>query len=165
MKILILENDQYLVESKDSPIIGRHYSLEDSESGTQAQNKAFHALLTEYYKSGQHNYDAVDFAEFKKQIKKHLGAGFESFIYVEIDYSTFGTKPKIMDAKTFQDIPIEIRQDPDMKQVIRGKLKSWSDYSKKERMKTMDILIKEMLQVGVSSKKFDEILEGINYEQ
>ena len=51
-----------------------------------------------------------------------------------------------------------------MKQVIRGKLKSWSDYSKKERMKTMDILIKEMLQVGVSSKKFDEILEGIGYE-
>lgn len=161
MKILILENDQYMVESKDSPVIGRHYSLEDFQTGTQAQNKAFHALITEYYKSGMHSYSNVDLAEFKKLIKKNLGAGFESFIYVEIDYNTFGVKPQIKDAKTYLDIPISIRQDPDMKDIIRGKLKSWADYTKKERMRTMDNLISEMHQVGINSKKFMEILEGM----
>ena len=161
MQIQILPDEQYLTESKDKPVVGRKYNLEDAVSGTAAQNKAFHALLNEYYISGMHNYNKIDFKEFKKQIKKILGAGFESFIYVEIDYNTFGTKPIIKDAKTYLDIPVEIRQDPDMKDVIRGRLKSWSDYTKKERMKTMDNLISEMHQVGIVSKKFMQILEGM----
>jgi len=161
MKILILENDQYMVESKDIPIIGRKYNLEDAVSGTAAQNKAFHALLNEYYISGMHSYGKIDLVQFKKLIKKNLGAGFESFIYVEIDYNTFGQKPQIKDAKTYLDIPLEIRQNPDMKDIIRGKLKSWADYTKKERMKTMDNLISEMKQVGINSAKFEEILDGM----
>ena len=86
MKILILENDQYMRESKDSPIVGKRYLLEDAVNGTQSQNKAFHALLQVYYNSGQHSYDAVDFATFKNLIKKNLGAGFESFIFAQYDY-------------------------------------------------------------------------------
>ena len=161
MKILILENTNYLVESKDKPIIGRHYSLEDSVSGTQAQNKAFHALITEYYKSGMHSYDKVDLKQFKKLIKKNLGAGFESYAYATISKINGVYKPIMHDCIKFYDIPIAVRLDPDYKQMIRGKLKSWSDYTKKERMKTMDNLISEMHQVGVNTKKFMEILEGM----
>ncbi len=161
MKIQILENEQYMVESKDKPVIGRHYSLEDSVSGTQAQNKAFHALITEYYKSGMHSYDKVDLVQFKKLIKKNLGVGFESFIYVTISHSHGVYIPIIHDAKIYDDIPERVRKDPDHRQTIRGKLKSWSDYTKKERMKTMDNLISEMHQVGVNTKKFMEILEGL----
>ncbi len=161
MKIQILENEQYMVESKDKPVIGRHYSLEDSVSGTQAQNKAFHALITEYYKSGMHSYDKVDLKQFKKLIKKNLGAGFENFIYATINNSNGVYIPIIHDAKTYLDIPENIRKDPDHRQMIRGKLKSWSDYTKKERMKTMDNLISEMHQVSVITKKFMEILEGM----
>jgi hypothetical protein len=40
-------------------------------------------------------------------------------------------------------------------------LKSWADYSKKERQMTIDNLISEMMQVGVSNKHFDEILRGM----
>ncbi len=161
MKIQILENEQYMVESKDKPIIGRHYSLEDSVSGTQAQNKAFHALITEYYKSGMHSYDKVDLKQFKKLIKKNLGAGFEGFAYATVSKIKGVYKPFMYEVEKYLDIPVNVRKDPDYKQMIRGKLKSWSDYTKKERMKTMDNLISEMHQVGVNTKKFMEILEGM----
>lgn len=163
MKILILENDNYLVESKDKPIIGRHYNLEDSLSGTAAQNKCFHALIGEYYKSGLHNYDKVDLVEFKKLIKKNLGAGFESFVYVEFNYKY--NEHIIKEATVFMDIPDYIRLNDNMKQMIRGRLKSWSDYSKKQRQKTMDNLIAEMDTVGVCSKKYFEIREGMELKE
>ena len=157
MKILILPDDQYLIESKTAPIVGRHYSLEDAVSGTAQQNKAFHSLITEYYKSGMHSYDNVDLVEFKKLIKKNLGAGFESFVYVEMDESY----PIIRDCKTYEEIPLSIRKNYRMKSMIRGKLKSWADYTKRQRQKTMDNLISEMQQVGVNTKHFMEILEGM----
>ncbi len=45
-----------------------------------------------------------------------------------------------------------------------GFLKSMGDYTTTELSGTIDGTIKEMLQTGVSSKKFNEILKGINYE-
>ena len=163
MKIQILPDEQYMGESKTAPIVGRHYNLEDAVTGTASQNKAFHALITEYYKSGMHSYNNVDIVEFKKLIKKNLGAGFESFIYIEAVYENEYNIPnvKIKDAKKYKDIPLSVRNDKDYKELIRGKLKSWSDYTKKERMKTMDNLISEMKQVGVNSAKFEEILDGM----
>jgi len=44
---------------------------------------------------------------------------------------------------------------------IMGKLKSWADYTKKERRQAIDKLIAEMIQVGVNTKKFYEILDGM----
>ena len=45
MKILILPDSSYSVESKVSPDVGRYYTLEDAVFGTGAQNRAFHSLL------------------------------------------------------------------------------------------------------------------------
>jgi len=164
MKILITETG-YLVESKDSPVIGHRYNLEDAVEGTAAQNKAFHALLQEYYKSGMHSYNADNFADFKNQIKRHLGAGFEAYIYVEIFKPVMGLgsldRPVIRDAKKYEDIPEAIRKDENMKELIRGRLKSWTSYTKKERKNTINNLIAEMTTAGVNSKKFNEILEGM----
>ena len=164
MKILILENDSYMSESKDSPVIGKRYLLEDAVNGTNAQNRAFHPLLQEYYKSGMHSYNADNFADFKNKIKRHLGVGFESFVYAEMKGYQGDMIPVIKDAKKYEDIPEYIRKDVHMKEMIRGRLKSWSDYTKKERMKTMDLLIAEMTEVGVNTKKFDDILEGMKDE-
>ena len=167
MKILITETG-YLVESKDSPEVGKRYNLEDAVEGTQAQNKAFHALLQEYFKTGLHSYNVDNFADFKNQIKRHLGAGFEAFIYVEIKKPVMGLpnldRPVIKDAKTYEDIPEAIRKDEYMKEQIRGRLKSWSDYTKNERKNTLDNLIAEMEEAGVNSKKYNEIIEGMNNE-
>ena len=160
----------FIVHGKEQPEVGGYYYLESAKSGTQEQNKAFHALVGEYYKSGLHKYDTVSYAEFKDLIKRDLGAKFEAFIYVEMEKYNYdgyggvieqGERPVIKDAQTYEDIPEHIRQDPELKSLARGRLKSWSKYTKKERTSTIDKLISEMLQVGVDTKKFHEIIEGM----
>ena len=159
MKILILDKGQYNIESKDAPIVGRYYYLEDATHGTQAQNKAFHALLQEYWKSGLHpKYGGCSFSEFKDQIKRTLGEGFAEYIYATIDNG----KPHIYTVDTWEEIPKEVREDKDMRQMIRGKLKSWTDYTVKQRKNLIDNLIDDALTNGVQSEKFTEILEGMN---
>jgi len=157
MKIKICAGLQYLVADKEMPVIGKEYILEDAENGTDAQNKAFHALLGEYWKSGCHSYDAKSFPEFKNCIKRALGAGFEAFIFVTLENG----RTVIKDAEKYNDIPVNIRTDPELKKLARGRLKSWSDYTKKERRETMDKLISEMHQAGVQTAKFNEILSGM----
>ena len=41
------------------------------------------------------------------------------------------------------------------------RLKSWSDYTKRERQETISRLIAEMIQAGVHAKKFYEILDQL----
>jgi hypothetical protein len=48
---------------------------------------------------------------------------------------------------------------------IDYRLKSWRDYSKKERQMTIDNLISEMMQAGVNNKHFEEILQGMENKQ
>ena len=121
----------------------------------------------EFFKSGLHSYNVESFEGLKNNIKKTLGAGFESFVYVEIAFNTQREEkhfPVIKDAKTFNDIPEGVRNDPELKSLARGRLKSWSKYSKKERTSTIDNLITEMIEAGVNSKKFEEIIEGMKSE-
>jgi len=155
--IIIKTGGEYETVSKTQPVVGRTYTLEDAATGTTAQNKAFHALIGEYWKSGCHSYKADNFDDFRNQIKRALGAGFEAFVYAVI----LDGKPVILDAPTYQDIPPEVRRDPALKQLVRGRLKSWADYTKLERRETMDKLISEMMQAGVQTPKFYEILEGL----
>lgn len=153
-------NDYTFRFEGEAPEAGHKYQLESLVDGTQAQNKLFHSLLMVYYNSGLHSENGVDFHTFKDLIKKRLGGGFEAFIYAEI----IDGHPVIKHAKKKEDIPEEIRQDPHMKEMILGKLKSWSSYSKKQRKSTIDNLISEMIQVGVNSRKFQEIMKGIGFE-
>ncbi len=162
-----------LIKSGDLPEVGGMYYLECAKSGTQEQNKLFHALVLEYFKSGMHSYDISSFEELKNCIKKTLGAGFEAFVYVAMEkylYEGYGKKeeqgerPIIKDAKTYKDIPKYIREDPELKKQARGRLKSWSKYSKKERTSTIDNLITEMIEAGVNTKKFEEIIKEIESE-
>ena len=136
--------------------VGRTYDIEDATRGTSAQNRLFHALISEYYKSGLHDCDG-SWQDLRNQIKRSLGAGFESYVYADIEDG----KPRICQANNYEDIPLKVRLDKDKKLLIRGRLKSWSDYTKKERKTTIDNLKNEMLNKGVNSKKFDEIISSI----
>lgn len=156
MKITITP-DGYLCNGPEYPVVGRSYNLEDAATGTDAQNRAFHALIGEYWRSGQHSYIAKNYDDFRNQIKRKLGAGFEAYVYVVIEAG----KPIIRDAKLYADIPAEVRADPEYRSLIRGRLKSWGDYTLKERRETMDKLISEMIQAGVNSAKFAEIMNGM----
>jgi len=39
--------------------------------------------------------------------------------------------------------------------------KSWTDFTKDERAEMIDFTIREMIEAGVNSRKFDEILSGM----
>jgi len=158
MTITITAPGEYITTSGEEPITGRSYALEDLSTGTAAQNRAFHALVGEYWKSGAHSYDAATFDDFRNQIKRSLGAGFESYAYAIIRDG----KARIMVVKTWEEIPNGLRIDPEKRELIRGRLKSWSDYTKTERSETLDRLIAEMLQAGVNTRHFHEIMEGLD---
>lgn len=151
MKIRILPGGCYECLGP-APIEGRAYILEDAESGTSAQNRAFHALVAEYFASGCHSYNATTLAYFRDLIKRDLGAGFEAVAYSE---------SKIIVVESLSMVPDDIRRAKDYKERVRGRLKSWSDYTKKERRETMDRLISEMHQAGVQTQKFYQILDGM----
>ena len=53
--IIQITPDGYIHLSGDAPEVGRKYALEDATDGTQAQNRAFHALVQEYFTSGCHS--------------------------------------------------------------------------------------------------------------
>ena len=135
MKILITAPNVFTGETLK---VGCYYTAELADEGTDAQNKAFHALLQCYWASGCHSYDARSFPHFRALIKLYLGAGNEKFYNLA---NADGT--------------------PCPKGRIDFRLKSWSDYSKKERRITIDNLISEMMQVGADSKRFNEILRGM----
>jgi hypothetical protein len=158
MTITITAPGEYITDSASVPTVGRKYSLDDAECGTNAQNKLFHAILDIYYKSGAWSYQGsgykqgATYDEFRNMIKRKLGAGFEAYVWVDPDESP----PFIHDAKTRGEIPKRIPVS-----LIRGRLKSWSLYTKTERRKTIDLLFSEMDQVGVRSTKLDEIRDGL----
>jgi len=134
----------------DDLVIGRYYEAAEFNEPTEQQNRAFHALLQEFWVSGCHSYNAKDFDQFRDFIKRDLGAGFERFKYVEQTDQGL----RWGNAKKREDIP---KTAP----LMAGILKSWSDYSKKQRKETIDRLISTMIQCGVDSKKFYEILKGM----
>ncbi len=136
------------------PEPGFFYSLEEYHNGTAAQNRFFHLLVSEYFNSGMHSYNADNLGHFRDLIKKEIGQGFELFLYTEI----IDGKPRIKKVKLYEDVPQAIKDDPDMKDMIFGKLKSWSDYTKAQRTRTIKTLVAEMMEAGVNSKRFNEIL-------
>ena len=155
-------SDASLLIEGDKPEVGQYYYLESATEGTGSQNRLFHSLVMEYWKTGQHSYNADNYSDFRNQIKKTLGAGFECFIYADLKKDYKGNYSAVLnEAKTKDEIPKYIIEDPEMKNRIRGKLKSWSEYTKRERKSCIDNLISEMLQVGINTKKFQEIMKGI----
>ena len=134
---------------------GRYYEAVEFDTPTEQQNRAFHALLQEFWSSNCHNYNAKNFEQFRDFIKRDLGAGFERYRYVE------ETAEGLKWGQSKEGIPENVAKDAQGKPLAAGVLKSWAKYSKKERKETIDRLINTMIQCDVSSKKFDEILEGM----
>jgi len=148
----------------EEPEEGKSYLLEDSINGSLAQNGLFHSLVLEYWKSGKSSRKDLEYDDFRDRIKRWLGKGFDGFWYFEVVERNGKYFPKKTFVKKKEEIPEEIRNDPDHSEFIYGRLKSWSSYTLTQRRKTIDNLIIEMLKVGVNSKKFNDILKGINYE-
>jgi len=135
MKIFITAPGEF---SGDKLKVGCYYNAELASEGTDAQNKTFHALVQCYWTSGCHSYNAKSFAHFKALMKLYLGAGMEKFVNLANPDGT-----------------------PCPKGRIDYRLKSWRDYTKKERQMSIDNIIHEMMLVGVNKPHFEEILRGM----
>ncbi len=153
MKILMTSDESFTVLNGHAPEVGKRYVLEEAETSTSEQSRAFHALLQEYFKSGCYSWPVDSFESLRDMVKRDLGAGFERFVYWDGE--------KVADAKAYEDIPEAIRNGKNLHNLCRGRLKSWTDYTKKERSETIDRLIAQMDTSGVNSKKYQEILAGM----
>jgi len=154
MRILCTGTDSY---TGDELIEGKYYEAVEVDTPTERQNRAFHALIQEFWASGCHSYNAKSFNQFRNYIKRDIGAGFERYKYVEQTSNGL----KWGDCKTSDGIPENVARDERGNPLASGILKSWSDYSKKERTETIDRLINIMIQCDVNSKKFYEIIDGM----
>jgi hypothetical protein len=132
-----------LIESGTDEIkCGRSYHLEDATSGTGAQNRFFHMLVSELETSGLHSFNG----EVRDHVKLKLGEGFESYL--------FWDGQRLVKVDKIDDVPSDVRVDRNR---CFGKLKSWSDYTLAQRKKCIKRLIQYMIDAGVNSKRFDEI--------
>ena len=160
MKILITENS-YIIESQESPIIGHSYILEDASEHTGKQRKAAHALIGEWFKSGAWDYDTTDYNRFREYVKKDYGSGFSHYEYVDNDYG-------MNRVKELDEIPEYVLKDygeGHNKKRIKAVLKSFTEYTKKDVMLLIDRLIDVMMERGVKSAKFQDIIKGLEDEQ
>jgi len=135
MRILVTSPNAFV---GDDLVPGEEYEVRPADTGTERQNRAWHALLQEYWASGCHSYGARSFPHFRELIKLYLGAGAEKYYSLVDDHGNLLDWP-----------------------VVRHRVKSWTRYTKKERKESIDSLIAEMHQAGVQTRKFYEILEGL----
>lgn len=154
MKILVETSDGLTIVARlisGSPKPGTEYFLEDARNGTGAQNKFFHLLCGEYFNSGCFSDEAKTWLHLREKIKLRLGEGFEKIIYGDDNGNICQVSKSEIDM-----IPRHIRSNPNR---LLGKLKSWGDYTKNQRMRCIENLIHEMMNAGVNTKRFNEILD------
>ncbi len=144
-----LENifDRIKIHLQKFPADGDFYVIIDTQggAGSDNQNRAFHALLTEFYKSGLHSYDSQE--DMKYSFKLRAG-GAEYFGYQEDGYTHVVEK--------LEDIPAGVDWI--------GLPKSWSNFTKSERQTAIDLVISEGYQAGMNSRHWNEIIEGMENE-
>ena len=108
--------------------------------GTDAQNRAFHALLGEFWSSGLSSYES--FEDMRDTIKLRI-AGADEYIFID--------GGKIRHVKTLDEVKGKYAEVP----------KSWADFTRDERKEAIDWVIKEANLAGINSKKWDEIITGM----
>jgi len=110
--------------------------------GTDSQNKAFHALLNEYYISGQGSYS--NYEDMRDSFKVRA-AGASGYIYLQSGKQhTCNLLENIPKNAQYVEIP-----------------KSWTDFTRAEREMAIKLLIAEGYEAGMNSKHWDEIIEGM----
>jgi len=154
MRILITADGEFTGSNLS---VGGYYFCEKDDSGSLLQNSLFHALLYVYFVSGCFSYPVDNYLDLKKEVKRNLGVGFESYVYIKLTDKGL----KKITVKNKEDIKGKVAVDEDGNKMIFGNLKSWSDYTRKERKETIDKLIAQMKMENVQSRKFNDILQTL----
>jgi hypothetical protein len=178
MKILIVSPGRFVEKSKSSPEVGRYYTLEEADWGTEKQRRAFHALMNAFWKwmqlkdrfrapvdemhpeNGYYNFASSDPDDFKDKFKIGYMDGLKYYRYMTADYH-YGK------AKTIEEIPIDVIEDytAGNHDRIERFTKSWNDFSKKKQSEAIDILKSLIYAFRCDDPKVNEILSGMEKAQ
>ena len=109
--------------------------------GSEEQNRAWHSLIKEYWLSGCSSYQSYE--DMRDSLKLKVG-GASSYIYLTDKQHTVNSIEEIPKGARYIEVP-----------------KSWGDFTRDERKEMIDFTIREMIESGVNSKKFDEIILGM----
>lgn len=115
--------------------------------GTNEQNRAFHALLNEFFISNLHSYKCY---EDMRDSFKIRAAGAKEYLYIDLENG----KLRQHTCKSLSDIPENCQwcQIP----------KSWAEFNREERTMAIQLLITEGYNAGMNSRHWEEIMEGMN---
>lgn len=108
--------------------------------GTDAQNRAFHSLIGEYWKSGLSSYETYD---DMRDTFKLRAAGADEYIFIE--------NGKVRHVKSLDEVKGRYAEVP----------KSWADFTVEQRKDAIDEVIREATMAGINSRKWEEILRGM----
>lgn len=113
--------------------------------GSDEQNRAWHALIREYWISGCSSYES--FEDLRDSLKLRIG-GAKEYIYFHE-----GRQRTVKSLDDIPNVPIAV-QIP----------YSWTEFNRDQRKEMIDTTISEMHMAGVNTRKFDEILRGLHGE-
>lgn len=125
-------------------VVGKTYIVEmiDAESKSLQQNKTYWALLHEFMNSGCSSFDNIDIAN--NHFKKIAGIkGFSIYVYFA----------------NGQVIQTDKKPEFEHKEILIAG--SFSKATLKQAKIAIDTLIKEMVESGVNTDKFEEIMRGL----
>jgi len=113
---------------------------EPERVGSDAQNRAFHSLIGEYWKSGLSSYESFD--DMRDTFKLRV-AGADEYIFIE--------NGKVRHVKSLDEVKGRYAEVP----------KSWADFTVEQRKDAIDEVIREATMAGINSRKWEEILRGM----
>lgn len=131
--------------------------LTETQYKSREQNNLFHSLLKCFWESKLSSFDSYE--ELRNHYKRiaHL---------CEVQWeNTLPEQVKKILWKAIQLLPIQKRYLDEICELLRGRVvtwHSWSECSKEMARVVLDQLINDMTFAGVNSKKFQDIMRGLD---
>lgn len=134
--------------------------LDDKQYKSKKQNNLFHSLLMCFWESKLSSFDSYeDLRNHYKRIAHLCDVKFENNLPEQV---------KSILWKAIQILPIPKRYLDEICELLKGRTvtwRSWADCSKEMARITLDQLISDMINAGVNSKKFNEIMRELNEKE
>lgn len=130
--------------------------LNENQYKSRRQNALFHSLLSCFWDSGCSSFESYKSMRFHYKDIAHL------IEYVFTNDLKEETKQLLWRAVKL--LPIDRTERKKVVELLRGKIlieHSWAESTKGMAKIAIDQLLSDMLEAGVNSKKFEEILKGL----
>lgn len=134
--------------------------LDEKQYKTKKQNNLFHSLLMCFWESRLSSFESYeDLRNHYKRIAHLCDVKFENRLK--------DTTKNIL-WRAIKLLPLPKSELDEIVELIKGRTitwRSWADCSKEMAKITLDQLINDMINAGVNSKKFNEIMRELNEKE